>query len=115
MNTLIFTPIASIKKETPLTDAHKQAMQALKQGLQDDLTRMLNLLPLNRFDELVASLKTTPIEVNYDNSVTVYIDGISLQSIGHVFELLYDSRVIRVQDISHRSQLTILSHIERII
>lgn len=110
-----FTPITRIKKETPLYDAHVSLLEAWKQGLQDDLTRHLNLLPLNHFDELVHSLRTTPIEVKNDSSVVVYIDGISIQSIGHVFELLYSDRMIRVSDITYRSQLVILNHLEKLL
>ena len=110
-----FTPISRIKKETPLHDAHVVALKAWKQGLQDDLTRSLNLLPLNQFDELIHSLRTNPIEIKNDSSVVVYIDGISIQSIGHVFELLYSDKMIRVADITYRSQLVILNHLEKLL
>ncbi len=108
-----FTPIA---KRSSLANAYRQTLETRKESIREDLSRMLNLLPSNRIEELISSLRQIPINLVNDNDVVVYLSGITLQSLGWIFETTsWRNGVIYIKDITTDSQLVIMDHLEIIL
>lgn len=108
-----FTPIA---KKLSLADTFRKHEAERKQAISRDLSRMLNLLPVNRFDELIYALRQNPINLVNDNDVVIYISGIFIQSLGWIFETTSDrNNIVYLSNITTDSQLVIMDHLELIL
>lgn len=109
-----FTPIA---KRITLADTFRKHEAERKEAISRDLSRMLNLLPSNRIEELIESLRYTAINLVNDNDVVIFISGFTLQSIGWIIETTSGrgNQIKYLKDIATDSQLVIMDHLEIIL